>query len=59
MAYCSSAAISGLAALYALDRGRWFGWIVPAFFCAWAVRVFLKRQSRIIFGSANLKVNEL
>ncbi|CAN0233684.1 unnamed protein product, partial [Scytosiphon promiscuus] len=59
VAYCSGAAISGLAAVYALATGYWLGWIVPAALCAWSVRFFLKRQRRITFGSANLKVAAL
>ncbi|CAM9256058.1 unnamed protein product, partial [Hapterophycus canaliculatus] len=59
VAYCSSAAISGLAAVYALATEHWFGWIVPASLCAWSLHIFLRRQTRILFGSANLKVAAL
>lgn len=57
IAYLSLAGISGMAAVSALSAGHWFGCLFPGFLCAWTVRFYLKRQSRIRFGSANLKVN--
>ncbi|CAM9494927.1 unnamed protein product [Ectocarpus sp. 4 AP-2014] len=56
IAYLSLAGISGMAAVSALATGHWFGCLFPAFLCGWTVRFYLKRQSRIRFGSANLKV---
>lgn len=47
-----------MAAVSALAAGRWFSWTVPAFICAWCVRVFYKRQNQIRFSSANLKVRK-
>ncbi|CAN0166641.1 unnamed protein product, partial [Ectocarpus fasciculatus] len=56
IAYLSLAGISGVAAVSALATGNWVRCLFPAILCAWTLRVYLKRQSRIRFGSANLKV---
>lgn len=57
MAYLGFTGISGVAAVTALSTGHWLAWIFPAFLCAWSLRFFVKRRSRIRFSSANLKVD--
>eukprot|EP00752_Nemacystus_decipiens_P017801 g15960.t1 len=59
VAYLVFVGASAVAAVTALTTGHWLFWLIPAFLSAWCARIFLRRQSRIHFGSANLKVAAL